>query len=109
MMKFQNFELKNYLDEKVIQYNNLNFIDSDPIQIPHLFNDVKNIELSAFLTAIISWGQRKTIISNAHSLIKLMDLQPYDFVINASVSDMENLKNFKHRTFNGDDCMYFIN
>ena len=31
-------ELKEFLDEKVELYNNPNFIESDPIQIPHLYS-----------------------------------------------------------------------
>ncbi|MDG1037469.1 MAG: TIGR02757 family protein, partial [Polaribacter sp.] len=30
-------DLKEFLDEKVILYNSPKFIESDPIQIPHLF------------------------------------------------------------------------
>ncbi len=48
-------DLKEFLDEKVILYNNPKFIDSDPIQIPHLFTQKEDIEIAAFLTSIISW------------------------------------------------------
>ncbi|MDG2279749.1 MAG: TIGR02757 family protein, partial [Flavicella sp.] len=34
-MNFQ--ELKEFLDTKVVEYNTLEFIDSDPVQIPHLY------------------------------------------------------------------------
>ena len=36
-MKMNAAELKEFLDTKVLQYNNPNFIESDPVQIPHLF------------------------------------------------------------------------
>ena len=58
-------ELKEFLDAKVIQYNNPKFIESDPIQIPHQFILKEDIEIAAFLTATIAWGNRKMIIKNA--------------------------------------------
>ena len=66
-----NSELKSFLDEKVILYNNPNFIESDPIQIPHLFSQKEDIEIAGFLSATIAWGNRKMIIKNAQKhLIK---------------------------------------
>ncbi|MFT5943231.1 MAG: hypothetical protein ACI9Q4_002501, partial [Sediminicola sp.] len=101
-------ELKEFLDAKVIQYNHPDFLESDPIQIPHLFTLKEDIEISAFLTATIAWGNRKSIITNAHKLMELMDHSPFDFVINHQENDAEKLQNFVHRTFNGEDLAYFI-
>ena len=58
-------ELKEFLDEKYLQYNTPKFIESDPIQIPHQFRIKEDIEISGFLTATIAWGNRKSIINNA--------------------------------------------
>ena len=101
-------ELKDFLDAKVIQYNNPKFIESDPIQIPHEFNKKEDIEIAGFLTATISWGNRKSIINNANRLMELLDNSPYDFVMNHQESDLEKLQPFVHRTFNGKDCIQFI-
>ena len=46
-------ELKDFLDSKVVQYNNPKFIVSDPIQVPHQFNKKEDIEISGFFSAII--------------------------------------------------------
>ena len=46
------------------------FIASDPIQVPHQFSRKEDIEISAFFSAIIAWGQRGTIISNSNKLVK---------------------------------------
>lgn len=108
MIKNPTFEIKNFLDKKTEQYNHIDFIHTDPIQIPHLFNNTADIEIAAFLTATISWGQRKTIVSNALRLMKLMNMQPYDFIMNAEKKDLKNLSVFKHRTFNSDDCIYMV-
>ena len=59
-------DLKGFLDEKVLKYNNPDFIDSDPIRIPHQFSLKEDIEISGFLTATIAWGNRKMIIKNAN-------------------------------------------
>ncbi len=101
-------ELKDFLDAKVIQYNNLEFIETDPVQIPHLFTKKEDIEISGFLAATISWGNRKSIINNCHKMMDLLDQSPYDFVMNHSESDLESLQYFVHRTFNGIDFITFI-
>lgn len=101
-------DLKEFLDAKVEQYNTPGFIPHDPIQIPHLFTNKKDIEIAGFLIATIAWGNRKSIINNAKKLMDLMDNAPADFILNHTVSDLERFNNFVHRTFNGDDCKTFM-
>ncbi|MGY5353159.1 TIGR02757 family protein [Wenyingzhuangia sp. IMCC45533] len=101
-------ELKQFLDSKVHQYNNKDFIDSDPVQIPHLFSKKEDIEIAGFLAATISWGKRPMIIKNCLKMMEAMGNTPYDFVMNHSQTDLEKLQDFKHRTFNGIDFEYFI-
>lgn len=96
------------LNEKAAQYNSLEFISSDPISIPHQFSKREDIEISGFLAATIAWGQRVTILKNANRLMQSMDNQPYDFVMNAGADDLRKLTGFVHRTFNGDDILFFI-
>jgi len=101
-------ELKDFLDEKVIQYNTLDFIESDPVQIPHLFTQKEDIEIAGFLSATIAWGNRKMIIKNSHRMMELMGNTPYDFIMSHSETDLERLESFVHRTFNGIDFSFFI-
>ncbi len=101
-------ELKEFLDEKASFYENPNFLEGDPLQIPHRFSKKEDIEISAFLTATIAWGNRKSIINNASKMMGLMDNAPYDFIINHSDSDVASLDSFVHRTFNGEDLQYFV-
>jgi len=101
-------KLKEFLDAKVIQYNHPSFLDSDPIQIPHSYSKKEDIEISAFLTATIAWGNRKSIINNATRLMQLLDNAPHDFVLNHQELDLEKLSGFVHRTFNAHDLTYFI-
>jgi len=101
-------DLKAFLEEKFNEYNREEFIESDPIQIPKQFEDTKDIEIAGFLSATIAWGQRRTIITNMNSLLKRMNNTPYDFIINAEEEDLEAFSDFKHRTFNGEDCIFFL-
>lgn len=104
----RHIELKEFLDEKVDEYNRPRFIESDPIQVPKQFTNKEDIEIAGFLTATISWGNRAAIIKNAQRLMSLLENQPYDFIVNASAKEVRVLERFVHRTFNGRDCMYFI-
>jgi uncharacterized protein (TIGR02757 family) len=106
--KLSKQELKELLDDAVLRYNKNTFIDTDPISIPHLFKKKEDIEIAGLLTAIIAWGQRKTLISNAENLMNLMDNAPYQFLMGASSNDLKRMKNFVHRTFNGDDCIFLL-
>ncbi|MFV0541634.1 MAG: TIGR02757 family protein [Aestuariibaculum sp.] len=101
-------ELKTFLDEKVEQYNRPNFIETDPIQIPHQFTKKEDIEIAGFLTSTIAWGNRKMIINNAKKLMDLLGNSPYEFIIGHSQTDLERLSPFVHRTFNGNDTVQFI-
>jgi len=101
-------ELKKFLDEKYNKFNCLSFIDVDPISVPHQFSRKEDIEIAAFLSATIAWGQRPTIIRNAHKIIQLMDGEPYEFLTQTRIDDPERFESFVHRTFNGEDCRYFM-
>lgn len=101
-------ELKSFLDFKVEQYNTPEFIETDPIQIPHKFSRKEDIEIAGFLTATIAWGNRKSILSNASRLMVLLENSPYEFVMQHKEQDLILLENFVHRTFNGIDLQYFI-
>lgn len=101
-------ELKDFLDEKALQYNRPNFIQSDPIQVPHRFEKKEDIEIMGFLSAIIAWGQRKSIISNAFKLAEIFEYEPFRFVIDYQPFENEAIRRFVHRTFQGHDLDYFI-
>ncbi|MBN1118721.1 MAG: TIGR02757 family protein [Bacteroidales bacterium] len=99
---------KELLEELTDRYNNSNFIESDPISIPHKFELKEDIEIAGFLTAILSWGQRKQIISQAEKLMQLLDYAPFDFVKNFVKSDIKRINKFYYRTFQGADLVFFI-
>lgn len=101
-------ELHSFLEEKCGKYNRAEFIESDPISIPHRFSKKQDVEIAGFLSATISWGQRPTIIRNANELMRRMDFSPHDFILNYKKKDLGQFNKFKHRTFNGTDCCFFL-
>jgi uncharacterized protein (TIGR02757 family) len=107
-MKLNKEELKEFLDEKVEKYNRLDFIEHDPISIPHRFTRKEDIEISGFLAATIAWGNRTMILRNANRMMNYLDDSPHDFILNHSNNDLERISTVIHRTFNAADFKYFI-
>jgi len=101
-------QLKSYLDSCVKKFNTSQFIENDPISIPHQFSKLQDIEITAFWVAMLAWGQRVTIINKAKELIQLMDNAPHDFILNHKEKDRKRFLNFKHRTFQATDTLYFL-
>jgi uncharacterized protein (TIGR02757 family) len=100
--------LKDFLNQKVEEYNRPAFIKDDPISIPHLFTKKQDIEIAGFFAAVFAWGNRTTIIAKSKELMQRMDNSPFDFIKHHSSNDLKKLKGFKHRTFNEDDLFYFV-
>lgn len=64
------------------QYNCFSFIESDPIQFPHRYNNRMDIEVSAFVTAWLSYGNRKAIIKEAEFVDQdLFKGTPYNYIM----------------------------
>lgn len=108
-MKLHSSEIKELLDEKYFQFNNTAFIETDPISIPHQFSKKEDIEIASLLVATIAWGQRISIINNGNKLMRLMNNEPHDFILNFSKKDAVRFEDFVHRTFNSTDCVFFLN
>lgn len=100
--------IKAFLDTKVEQYNSPQFIESDPIQIPHSYTLKEDVEIAAFLTATIAWGNRKSIINSSKRFMERMDHAPYDFIMNHKEEDLGVFDGFVHRTFNAIDAVQFV-
>ncbi len=105
---FTREELYHFLEEAHLHYNQPDFIADDPISIPHQFTKAQDIEIMGFWAAVLAWGNRRTIINKCQELITLTDHSPHDFMLNHQVSDLKRFLNFKHRTFNATDALYFI-
>ena len=68
-------DIKSFLEEKVIQYNQPDFIEPDPISIPHQFNLKEDIEIAGFLAATIAWGNRKMIVKKHKILNRFFNIK----------------------------------
>ena len=102
-------EIFEFLNQKAEQYNRVDFIELDPISIPHQFSLKQDIEISAFFASTIAWGNRKSIITSAQKIIQFMGNSPYDFVMNVNLKDFKKLENKAvHRTFSAEDFQQFI-
>ncbi len=108
-MKHTANDVKELLDEKYFQFNNTSFIETDPISIPHQFSKKEDIEIASLLVATIAWGQRVSIINNGNKLMRLMNDEPHDFILNFTKKDAIRFESFVHRTFNATDCVFFLN
>jgi uncharacterized protein (TIGR02757 family) len=103
-----NTELRDFLERKVQQYNHPSFITDDPISVPHGFSKKQDIEIAGLFASVFAWGNRKTIIRKSSELMFAMENSPYDFIIHHTEKDLRRFMEFKHRTFNTTDLLYFI-
>ncbi len=98
-------ELNEFLLTKADQFESLSFIEDDPISIPHQFKLKEDIEIIGLLVATIAWGNRKSIIKSGNQLVALFGVSPYDYVMNFNAN---RTFKFVHRTFSGEDLVFFI-
>jgi len=108
-MNHTTHDVKDLLDEKYFQFNTTAFIETDPISIPHQFSKKEDVEIASLLVATIAWGQRVSIINNGNKLMRLMNDEPHDFILNFTKKDAARFNSFVHRTFNATDCVFFLN
>lgn len=104
----QKDELRDLLEHLHDKYNRQEFIEADPISIPHSFSDRYDREVAGLLSATIAWGNRKAIVRSARRMMSYMDDAPADFVRNASAKELAHLQSYVHRTFNGQDFTDFV-
>lgn len=98
--------LKQRMDELAARYNVPEFAASDPVQFPRRYTDKRDIEISAFVTSVISWGRRQMILRNADRIDSIFEGQPRRFVLEGDLDAIgeENL----HRTFFGRHLRYLL-
>ena len=101
-------ELRDLLESLHDRYNRREFIENDPISVPHSFTSRDDREVAGLFASTIAWGNRKAIVKSAHRMMQYMDNAPADFVRNASERELALLESYVHRTFNGDDFKDFV-
>lgn len=100
-------DIKDLLISEAARVNNPDFIGDDPVQFPRRFEDLRDIELAAFLSAIIAWGKRTMICRDAERMLTLMGHQPYAYVMEEGYEDLNPDMNI-HRTFFARHFQYFL-
>ena len=100
-------EVEELLVREANRINNPDFIGSDPVQFPRRFSDVRDIEIVALLSATIAWGNRKMICNNCEKMLRLMDYQPYAYIMDKGYEELGDRFNI-HRTFFSDDFAFFL-
>ncbi len=109
MDAFENKQaLRDFLEQKVLEFNQESFIEKDPVSIPHRFSKKQDIEIAGLFAAVFSWGNRTTIIQKSNELMDAMEGSPHDFIIHHRPADLKPFLSFKHRTFNTTDLLYFF-
>ena len=101
-------ELRDLLESLHDRYNNTDFIEPDPISVPHSFSATLDREIAGFMASTIAWGNRKAIVQSAHRMMHYMDNAPAEFVVGASDGELMRLSSYVHRTFNGEDFREFV-
>ncbi len=101
-------DTKDILEQYYQKYHISNFAEEDPIQIPLAYTLKQDQEIAGLFAAVFAWGQRKTIIAKSKDLMHRMDNKPFDFICDATSSDLKQLIGFRHRTFNDTDLLYFV-
>lgn len=102
-----NKDIIELLDTEAARINRPEFIGNDPVQFPRRFSRQQDIEIVAFLSAIIAWGRRHMICRNAERMLQLMDYEPYKYVMDAGYEDLDPAMNL-HRTFFARHFQYFL-
>lgn len=100
--------LKELLDAFYDRYDTADFIENDPVSVPHLFTGREDREIAGFLAATVAWGNRRAIVRSGRRMMELMDGAPYEFTLHASPEELRPLGHFVHRTFNGTDFIAFV-
>ena len=100
-------DLRQLLDSEAKRINRKEFIANDPVQFPHRFEKLQDIEIVAFLSAIIAWGKRSMICRDVERLLQIMNHQPYNFVMDSAFEEIDSKQNI-HRTMFGCHLKYFL-
>ena len=99
-------QLKQRLDALVEKYNHPALFQDDPVSFPRRYSDKRDIEISAFVTSVISWGRRPMILRSAERIDTILWHQPLKFILEGDIDAIgeENI----HRTFFGRHLRYML-
>ena len=99
---------KQELDNLVKKYETEEFIKDDPIQFPHRYKTVSDIELAGFIASIFSYGNRKIFTKKLAELFDLMDNEPTNFIKNNDFKLITE-RNINYRFYKPEDIVLLFN
>lgn len=73
--------MKTKLEELADKYEAESFIKDDPIQFPHRFTRLEDIEIAGFVASLFAYGNRKIFIKKLDELFQIMQNEPLKFVL----------------------------
>ena len=100
-------DLQAWLEHWALEYEQPDFIPLDPISIPHRYERPEDIECVAFMTAIIEWGRRSSIVQSAERMFDPLGDSPVATLVDATDDDMRSW-HWAHRTFMPEDGLRFM-
>lgn len=104
----QYYRLKELLDNLYISYRH-KFSSKDPVWNLHRFNDEKDIELIALITAVYCYGSVDQINRFAERFLNRIYNKPYEFIINFTKhKDKKFLKGLYYRFYSEDNLVNLI-
>ena len=95
------------LNSEAERINSRDFIDKDPVQFPRRFSRLADIEIAAFLSATIAWGNRKMICRDCERMFEMMDNAPHDYVMSEAYESLDPDGNI-HRTFFNRNLIHYL-
>lgn len=100
--------LKPYLEASIERVEKPEFIEDDPVQFMHAYENKEDQLLAGFFAALMAWGRRDVVIDKVDDLLSRMDYQPAAFIRAFSESDRKLFRGFKHRTFKPVDIYWLV-
>ncbi len=101
-------ELKPFLDDLVGKIEQPDYINEDPVQFMHAFEDKLDQELAGFFAATMAWGRRDIVNAKVEDLLQRMNYKPAEFIKYYTEAEFSVLEGFKHRTFKPIDMHWLI-
>ncbi len=96
-------KLKKALDRLYQRYNHHRCIKPDPLQFVYKYTEPADMEIAAFVSALLAYGRVSQIQKSLTSLFALMHNSPLQFVTGFDGKNRARLNSFKHRFTTGRD------
>lgn len=103
-------DLKRILDHLYDDYNFDERMSHDPVQFPHLYNDPRDIEISAFISSCLAYGRVELFMPVIRGILERMGKSPYEFVFNLDLKKRYLFSGIKYRFNSSDDivCLIYV-